>query len=48
MVERLTGVYAKKVSVPDAEMRQLNARLERSKTLPKYQIKIRPMHPRGR
>jgi transposase len=48
VVERLTGVYAKKVSVPEAEMGLYNARLERSETLPKYDITIRPKHPRGR
>jgi transposase len=48
VVERLTGVYTKKVRVSNAEMAQVNARLERSETLPKYDITIRPKHPRGR
>jgi transposase len=47
-VERLMGVYAKKVSVPGAEMGRYNARLERSETLPKYDLTIRPKDPRGR
>ena len=48
MVERLAGTYAKKVSVPEAEMKKYNARLERSATLPKYDITIKPKQPRGR
>jgi Rhodopirellula transposase DDE domain len=48
VVERLTTTYAKKVSVSDAEMGKLNSRLERSATLPKYDITIRPKRPRGR
>ena len=34
-VECLTGTYPKKVSVPEAEMKGYNARLQRSATLPK-------------
>jgi transposase len=48
VVERLTKTYAKKVSVSDAEMVRYNARLERSTTLPKYDITIKPKRPRGR
>jgi transposase len=47
-VERLTKTYAKKVSVSDEEMERYNARLERSATLPKYDITIKPKRPRGR
>jgi transposase len=47
-VERLTGTYPKKVSVPEAEMKGYNARLQRSATLPKYEITIQPKQPRGR
>ena len=48
VVERIVGMYAKRVSVPKAEMQTYNARLERSTTLPKYDITIRPRKPRGR
>lgn len=47
-VERLTGSYAAKVRVPAVEMKAYNARLERSETLPKYDITIKPRKPRGR
>jgi transposase len=47
-VERLLGPYATKVRVPAAEMKTYNARLERSETLPKYDITITPKQPRGR
>ncbi len=47
-VERLLRTYAPKVSVPKAEMKTYNARLERSATLPKYDITIQPRKPRGR
>ncbi len=48
VVERLLGTYAAKVKVPKAEMKIYNARLERSATLPKYDITIKPRKPRGR
>jgi transposase len=48
VVERLTQSYAKKVRVSNREMEQYNARLERSTTLPKYDITIHPKRPRGR
>jgi transposase len=48
VVERLTKTYAKKVSVSDTEMERYNARLERSASLPKYDITITPKRPRGR
>jgi hypothetical protein len=47
-VERLIGPYAKKVSVSTEEMEIYDARLERSATLPKYEITIKPKQPRGR
>ena len=47
-VERLLGSYAKKVSVAAEEMETYNARLERSATLPSYDITIQPKQPRGR
>jgi hypothetical protein len=34
--------------VSDTEMERYNARLERSATLPKYDITITPKRPRGR
>ena len=46
-VERLPGTYATKVRVPAKEMKVYNARLERSATLPKYDITIKPKKPRG-
>jgi len=42
------SVRAPKVKVPAAEMETYNARLERSTTLPKYEITIKPKQPRGR
>ena len=47
-VERLLDPYATKVRVPKEEMETYNARLERSQTLPKYDITITPKRPRGR
>jgi transposase len=47
-IERLSGSYATKISVPAKEMKVYNARLERSATLPDYDITIRPNKPRGR
>jgi Rhodopirellula transposase DDE domain len=48
VVERLQGSYAAKVCVPKAEMKLYNTRLQRSATLPKYDITIKPRKPRGR
>lgn len=48
MVEQLMGSYSQSVRVPAKEMRTYEARLERSGTLPKYDITIRPRKPRGR
>jgi transposase len=47
-VERLEGTYAKQVKVAAEEMATHEARLERSATLPKYDITIKPARPRGR
>ena len=41
-VKRLHGVYPDGVRVPAKEMKQYEARLERSATLPKYDITIKP------
>ena len=43
----LEGDYQAKVKVPAREMVTWEARLERSATLPKYDITIRPRKPRG-
>jgi hypothetical protein len=48
VVERLEGSYANNVRVSAKEMKKWNARLERSATLPKYDITITPKKPRGR
>lgn len=47
-VVKLEGTYATKVRVSKAEMKEYNARLERSETLPKYDITIKPKKPRSR
>ena len=44
-VKQLEGEYADGVRVPAAEMKQIEARLERSTTLPKYDITIKPRTP---
>ena len=41
-VKRLHGVYPDGVRVPAQEMKQIEARLQRSATLPKYDITIKP------
>ena len=48
VVERLLGRYVKGVRVSKEEMEQYEARLERSATLPEYDITIRPKIPRYR
>jgi hypothetical protein len=48
VVRRLEGEYPPKVKVTNAEWKLLKQRLERSATLPKYDIIIRPKKPRGR
>ncbi|MFV0486529.1 MAG: ISAzo13-like element transposase-related protein [Vibrio fluvialis] len=47
-VMQLDGDYPVGVIVPKKEMKELNKRLERSETLAKYDIIIRPLAPRGR
>jgi len=42
IVKRLCGEHPDGVKVPAKEMREVEARLERSKTLPKYDITIKP------
>jgi hypothetical protein len=44
-VKRLQGEYPDGVRVPAKEMREYEARLERSATLPKYDITIKPKTP---
>jgi hypothetical protein len=41
-VKRLEGDYPDGVRVPAKEMRQIEGRLERSTTLPKYDVTIKP------
>ena len=47
-VHRIDNDYDTEASVTKAEMLIINDRLERSKTLPKYDITIRPTKSRGR
>jgi hypothetical protein len=47
-VHRMAANYPLGVPVPRAEMKLLNERLERSETLPKYDITFKPKRPRGR
>jgi hypothetical protein len=42
IVKRLAGAYADGATVPNKEWKHYEARLERSKTLPKYDIVIKP------
>jgi hypothetical protein len=42
MVKRLHGAYPDGVRVPTKEMKQYEARLQRSATLPKYDVTIKP------
>lgn len=46
-VKYLDNDYQKRVTVPRNEMRQYEARLQRSETLPKYDITIVPQRPRS-
>jgi hypothetical protein len=45
-VKRLHGVYPDGVRVPATEMKEYEARLQRSATLPSYDITITPRYPR--
>lgn len=47
-VARVDGEYPTGVVVPKQEMKRLAVRLERSPSLPKYDITIKPKHPHGR
>jgi transposase len=47
-VHHLEHDYGTEAPVTNAEMKTINARLERSHTLPKYDITIYPAKPRGR
>ena len=47
-VDTLSGEHPDGVTLTKAEMRPVEARLERSKTLPRYDITIRPKKPIGR
>jgi hypothetical protein len=47
-VMRTEKDYPTGITVPKAEMREINKRLERSETIGKYDILIRPKCPRGR
>ncbi len=47
-VMRIEGDYPTGIIVPKDEMKQINKRLERSEILGKYDIVIKPKHPRGR
>lgn len=47
-VMQIEGEYPTGVIVPKDEMKELNKRLERSETLGKYDIVIKPQKPRGR
>jgi hypothetical protein len=48
MVKRLEGEYPDGIKLSKKEMKPYEARLERSKTLPKYDIKIKPTKARSR
>ncbi|MDX2057587.1 MAG: hypothetical protein SFV24_07270 [Gemmatimonadales bacterium] len=47
-VDEVRGEYPAGVRLTKAEMKRIEARLGRSKTLPKYDITIRPQTPNGR
>jgi hypothetical protein len=47
-VRRLAGVYPKGMRLTRSAMKPYEARLERSPTLSKYDILIRPLQPSGR
>lgn len=47
VVKRLEGKYPDGVKLSKKAMKPYEARLERSKTLPKYDIKIRPIAPKS-
>jgi transposase len=47
-IHKIEDSYDHEAPVTGAEMKQVNARLERSQTLKKYDIVIKPLNPRGR
>ena len=47
-VHHIEDDYAAEAPVTNAEMKRINERLQRSKTLPKYDIIIKPTKNRGR
>ena len=47
-VYHLEHAYVTEAPVTNDEMKRINARLQRSETLPKYDIIIQPTKPRGR
>jgi hypothetical protein len=47
-VQKIDHMYNDEAPVTNAEMKQINARLERSHALSKYDIVIKPRRPRGR
>lgn len=47
-VQKIENSYDHEQPVTNAEMKQINARLQRSETLGKYDILIKPRKPRGR
>jgi len=47
-VHHVEDNYETEAPVTNVEMKQINARLGRSATLPKYDITIKPTKPRGR
>ncbi|MEZ6060480.1 MAG: transposase [Planctomycetaceae bacterium] len=47
-VHKIDDPYHNDAPVTNAEMKQINARLERSTTLSKYDVTIKPLKPRGR
>ena len=47
-VHHIAHNYDAEVAVTNAEMKRINTRLQRSTTLPKYDITIKPTRMRGR
>ena len=47
-VHRIVEAYAKEQAVSKAEMQRINDRLQRSETLPKHDLVVKPKTPRGR
>ncbi len=47
-VHNIENLYDHEQPVTNADMKQINARLERSQTLRKYDVIIKPLKPRGR